>query len=79
MGALLSVPTVAFLNNAMQVLLARDPAAESEKQTEEADDTGAILQAEPDRPGDHPPPDEDEAEDDREATDAPRGAASPGR
>ncbi|WP_082965817.1 AI-2E family transporter [Mycobacterium kubicae] len=78
-GALLSVPTVAFLNNAMQVLLARDPAAESEKQTEEADDTGAILQAEPDRPGDHPPPDEDEAEDDREATDAPRGAASPGR
>ncbi|GFG62863.1 AI-2E family transporter [Mycobacterium kubicae] len=78
-GALLSVPTVAFLNNAMQVLLAKDPAAESEKQTEEADDTGAILQAEPDRPGDHPPPDEDEAEDDREATNAPRGAASPGR
>ncbi|QNI05249.1 AI-2E family transporter [Mycobacterium kubicae] len=80
-GALLSVPTVAFLNNAVQVLLAKDPAAESEKQTEEADDTGAILQAEPDRPGDHPPADkdEDEDEDEREATDAPRGAASPGR
>ena len=50
-GALLAVPTVAFLNNAMQVLLAPDPAAEAEKQTEEADEGGAILQAEPDKPG----------------------------
>ena len=49
-GALLAVPTVAFLNNAMQVLLARDPSAEAEKQTEEADDKNAILQAEPDQP-----------------------------
>ena len=46
-GALLAVPTVAFLNNAIQVLLARDPSAESEKQTEEPDD-GGIVQAEPD-------------------------------
>jgi predicted PurR-regulated permease PerM len=50
-GALLAVPTVAFLNNAIQVLLAPDPSAEAEKQTEEADDT-AIVQAEPDRPSD---------------------------
>ncbi|MGD1239654.1 AI-2E family transporter [Mycobacterium seoulense] len=49
-GALLAVPTVAFFNNAMQVLLAPDPAAEAEKQTEEADGGGTILQAEPDEP-----------------------------
>jgi predicted PurR-regulated permease PerM len=52
-GALLAVPTVAFLNNAIQVLLARDPSAEAEKQTEE-DEVGAVVQAEPDRPGDEP-------------------------
>ncbi|OMC48802.1 AI-2E family transporter [Mycobacterium sp. IS-2888] len=46
-GALLAVPTVAFLNNAIQVLLAPDPSAEAEKQTEEGDD-GGIVQAEPD-------------------------------
>ncbi|HEX5256347.1 MAG TPA: AI-2E family transporter [Mycobacterium sp.] len=51
-GALLAVPTVAFLNNAMQVLLAPDPSAEAEKQTEEADEKNAILQAEPDNPED---------------------------
>ncbi|OBJ62947.1 AI-2E family transporter [Mycobacterium sp. 1423905.2] len=77
-GALLSVPTVAFLNNAVQVLLAKDPAAESQKQTEEADDTGAILQAEPDKP-EHPPSNDQDGEEDQEVTDAPRGAASPGR
>lgn len=49
-GALLAVPTVAFLNNAIQVLLAPDPEAEAEKQTEEADEKSAILQAEPDQP-----------------------------
>ena len=48
-GALLAVPTVAFLNNAMQVLLAPDPAAEAEKQTEEADNT-AMVTAKPDSP-----------------------------
>jgi predicted PurR-regulated permease PerM len=51
-GALLAVPTVAFLNNAMHVLLAPDPSAEAEKQTEEADEKNAILQAEPDKPDD---------------------------
>ena len=51
-GALLAVPTVAFLNNAMQVLLARDPSAEAEKQIEETDEKNAILQAEPDQPED---------------------------
>ncbi|OBH63351.1 AI-2E family transporter [Mycobacterium colombiense] len=49
-GALLAVPTVAFLNNAIQVLLAPDPSAEAEKQVEETDDKAAILQAEPDKP-----------------------------
>ncbi len=48
-GALLAVPTVAFLNNAMQVLLARDPSAEAEKQVEDADDT-AMVKAKPDSP-----------------------------
>lgn len=46
-GALLAVPTVAFLNNALQVLLAQDPEAESAEQTEEE---GAIVAAEPDKP-----------------------------
>ena len=53
-GALLAVPTVAFLNNAIQVLLAPDPSAEAEKQTEDADDAGAIVQAEPDSPDEKP-------------------------
>ncbi|OBF60030.1 AI-2E family transporter [Mycobacterium sp. 852002-50816_SCH5313054-b] len=50
-GALLAVPTVAFLNNAIQVLLAADPSAEAEEQTEGAEDT-ELVQAQPDRPGD---------------------------
>ncbi len=49
-GALLAVPTVAFLNNAIQVLLAPDPDAEAEKQVEEADESGSIMQVEPDSP-----------------------------
>ena len=40
-GALLAVPTVAFLNNAVQVLLAPDPSVEAEKQTE-ADAQGGL-------------------------------------
>jgi predicted PurR-regulated permease PerM len=47
-GALLSVPTVAFFNNAFQVLLAEDPSA-AKKQTEEEEDA-SIMQAEPDEP-----------------------------
>ena len=47
-GALLAVPTVAFFNNAIQVLLARDPSAEADKQAEEAEEAGGIVQAEPD-------------------------------
>lgn len=55
-GALLAVPTVAFLNNAIQVLLAPDPAAEAEKQIEDADahEDKAIVHASPDRPEDGP-------------------------
>lgn len=45
-GALLSVPTVAFLNNAFKVLLAREPSEEAEELTEEGD---AIMEAEPDK------------------------------
>jgi putative heme transporter len=47
-GALLSIPTVAFLNNAAQVLLASDPEAAQEKQEDE--DVSAIVQAKPDDP-----------------------------
>ncbi|HSS24240.1 MAG TPA: AI-2E family transporter [Mycobacterium sp.] len=47
-GALLAVPTVAFLNNAIQVLLAPDPSAEADKQAEDAGDGGAIVHAKPD-------------------------------
>jgi putative heme transporter len=50
-GALLAVPTVAFLNNAIQVLLARDPEAAAEKQTEEDGEAGPVVQATPDVPG----------------------------
>lgn len=50
-GALLAVPTVAFLNNAIQVLLAPDPTAAVEEQ-DNAEEVGAILQAEPDDPVD---------------------------
>ena len=53
-AVLLAVPTVEFLNLAIQVLLAPDPSAEAEKQTEKADDAGAIVQAEPDSPDDKP-------------------------
>jgi putative heme transporter len=43
-GALLSVPTVAFFNNAFRVLLAKDPAAAEETE----DDEGSIMKVEPD-------------------------------
>jgi putative heme transporter len=43
-GALLSVPTVAFLNNAFQVLLAKEPGGAAE----ESDD--ALMQADKDKP-----------------------------
>jgi putative heme transporter len=43
-GALLAVPTVAFFNNAFQVLLAKDPSAAAK----ETDDDAMIIQAEPD-------------------------------
>ncbi len=54
-GALLAVPTVAFLNNAIQVLLAPDPSVEAEKQAEDTDDVGAIVQAKADNPEDDKP------------------------
>ena len=46
-GALLAVPTVAFLNNAVQVLLAPDPSAEADRLATDSD-AGAIVQAQPD-------------------------------
>jgi putative heme transporter len=45
-GALLAVPTVAFFNNAFQVLLAEDPSAAAKRTEDEA----SIMQAEPDEP-----------------------------
>jgi predicted PurR-regulated permease PerM len=51
-GALLAVPTVAFLNNAVQVLLAPDPYAEADKQAAYEGDAGAIVRAKPDNPED---------------------------
>jgi putative heme transporter len=49
-GALLAVPTVAFLNNAIQVLLAADPSAEADKRIEDAEHAGVVVRAEPDKP-----------------------------
>ena len=46
-GALLAVPTVAFFNNAFQVLLAKDPSAAAK---EAEDPEASIIQAEPDVP-----------------------------
>lgn len=46
-GALLAVPTVAFFNNAIQVLLAKDPAAEAEQQIQQPRDA-PIMQAKSD-------------------------------
>jgi putative heme transporter len=46
-GALLAVPTVAFFNNAFQVLLAEDPSAAA-KETEDSE--GSVMEAEPDVP-----------------------------
>jgi predicted PurR-regulated permease PerM len=53
-GALLAVPTVAFLNNAIQVLLAPDPSAEADEQIEGTEDGGVAVQAKPDEPGNKP-------------------------
>ncbi|MGB6206416.1 AI-2E family transporter [Mycobacterium sp.] len=46
-GALLAVPTVAFFNNAFQVLLAEDPSAAAKPPD---DEDASIIQAEPDEP-----------------------------
>jgi predicted PurR-regulated permease PerM len=53
-GALLAVPTVAFLNNAIQVLLAPDPSAEADEQLEGGDEGGVAVHAKPDEPGKEP-------------------------
>jgi putative heme transporter len=44
-GALLAVPVIAFLNNAVRVLVAKDPAAEEAAQL---DHDGALVEAKPD-------------------------------
>jgi predicted PurR-regulated permease PerM len=44
-GALLAVPTVAFFNNAFQVLLAKDPSAAAK----ETDDDAPMIEAKPDK------------------------------
>jgi putative heme transporter len=49
-GALLAVPTIAFINSAARVLLAPDP---GEEKTQQQDGDAAILEAEPDRVEEH--------------------------
>lgn len=49
-GALLAVPMIAFLNSAIRVLVADDPAAEEAHQEEQLTGGGPIVQAEADRP-----------------------------
>jgi len=49
-GALLAVPTIAFFNSAARVLLARDP---GEEKTQQETGEAPILEAEPDRVGEH--------------------------
>ena len=49
-GALLAVPTIAFINSAARVLLAPDP---GEEKTQQQDGDAAILEAEPDRVEQH--------------------------
>jgi putative heme transporter len=53
-GALLAVPTVAFLNNAIQVLLAPDPSAEADEQIEGTAEGGVAVHAKPDEPEKEP-------------------------
>jgi putative heme transporter len=53
-GALLAVPTVAFLNNAIQVLLAPDPSAEADEQIEGTAEGGVAVHAKPDEPETEP-------------------------
>jgi predicted PurR-regulated permease PerM len=53
-GALLAVPTVAFLNNAIQVLLARDPHAEADEPIGGTEEGGVAVHAKPDEPGKQP-------------------------
>ncbi|HEX5142357.1 MAG TPA: AI-2E family transporter [Mycobacterium sp.] len=50
-GALLAVPTIAFLNSALRVLLAEDPAAEEQRQEALADEGESVPAA----PSDGPP------------------------
>lgn len=49
-GALLAVPTIAFINSAARVLLAPDP---GEEKTQQQDGDAAILEAEPDHVDEH--------------------------
>ena len=71
-GALLAVPMVAFLNSAVRVLLARDPAAEEEPEAEEAEEANPIAA--------RPTPGRRRSRRGLDRTRAgPRGAADPGR
>lgn len=47
-GALLAVPTIAFLNNAIRVLVAPDPDAEEARQEAQLGAGGPVIAAEPD-------------------------------
>ena len=49
-GALLAVPTIAFFNSAVRVILARDPV---EEKTQQATGEAPLLEAEPDNVDEH--------------------------
>lgn len=49
-GALLAVPTIAFLNSAIRVLLAPDPDAEEARQEAELESGGPVIEAKADAP-----------------------------
>jgi predicted PurR-regulated permease PerM len=72
-GALLSVPVLAFLNSAIRVLAAADPAEEAAAL--EAGDDAVIIEAEPDMV----PPESNPAKESSPATAGPRAAGDPPR
>ncbi len=49
-GALLAVPTIAFLNSAVRVLVADDPADEAQQEEASVEGTGQLIAAEADEP-----------------------------
>lgn len=47
-GALLAIPTIAFMNGAVRILVASDPSAEEAKQEAALDEGGPVISADAD-------------------------------